>query len=428
MINFDFVENQEHPLEDEILKYSREIFAIGKTIKKELGLRVNPFSITEESFRIDSIAGSISFENIHINIWPKNFGVNGVDRKNNSDLKRLYRRVLETSERNRNKTLYISKYKSSNDMDSEFIHAIAEQYIEELNKALKHVKITTYETVVEKRRNIRGQILVQKELQNPILEPNIWCKYKKLKEDNDSNRLLLWGCNYLLTHVNDGKIKSDLRKLMQQFHDVNVDLLDANFVQRLTVPRQFRVYTNCLKIARRLFLNNYNRSEIHSNGGKILGFIINMEKAFENIVCYYVEAAARSLGIHHRAQSEHQLATSSTGGSYFVRPDDFVSTDKGTVIIDAKYKLQLESNYFKSKPTREDFYQVLATCIAYKTHEAILIYPEIVQANRSEHSWQVENPINGVKVKISSRQIDILARKEILEKRLIEILQETSCV
>lgn len=429
MINFDFVENFDHPLEDEIIKYSREIFEIGKKIKKELGLRKNPFTISDESFRVESIAGSISFRDMHINIWPKNLGINGVDKRNSEMLKKLYRRVFETCGKSINKTIYLSKYQSTNELDCDFLHAISEQFAEELENAMKHMKITSYETKIEKRQSIRGKILVQKELKNPIVEPKTWCKYKKLSEDNNSNRLLLWCCKHLMILVSDFKIRNRLERLVQQFSNVNLTSLDLNFVHRLIVPRQYQLYSKCLHIARNLFLNNYNRKEINSQDGKTFGYIINMEKAFENIVGVYVESAARKLGLEYRGQYEKQLADSSTGGKYLVRPDDVVISSKGAVIIDAKYKLQVASQDInKPKPTREDFYQMIATCIAYNTYNAILVYPEILNASKCEHSWEVDNSINGKKIKITSRQIDIIAHTDILESRLVEILCESKCV
>lgn len=429
MISFDFVENLEYPLEDEIIKYSREIFDIGKKIKKKLGLRKNPFSISDETFRADSIAGSITFGDIHIKIWPKNFGIDGVKKRNSEVLKKLYRRVFETSGKNLNKTIYLSKYISINKMDCDFIHAISEQFIEELENAIKHMKITSYESKIEKRQSIRGKILVQRELKNPIIEPKTWCKYKKLSEDNNSNRLLLWCCKFLMTLVSDFRIRNRLGRLIQQFSNVNVKELEVNFVHRLIVSRQYQLYYNCLHIARNLFLNNYNRKEVNNKNGKIFGYAINMEKAFENIVGVYVESAARKLGLEYRGQYQKQLADSNTGGKYFVRPDDIVISSKGTLIIDAKYKLQMLSKKVnKQKPIREDFYQMIATCIAYDTYESILIYPQIYNSSKCEHCWEIDNSITDRKIKITSRQIDIIARKDILERRLVKIICESKCI
>lgn len=429
MINFDFVENCDHPFDDEISKYNRQIFDIGRKIKKELGLRKNPFTITDETFRVDSIAGSISLGNIHINIWPKIFRVNGIEERNNEVLKKLYRRVFETCGKSLNKTIYISKYKSINELDCDFIHAISEEFAEELENAIKHIKITSYKTKIEKKQSIRGKILVQKELKNPILEPKTWCRYKELSEDNNSNRLLLWCCKYLMVIVSDFKLRNRLSRLIQQFSNVNVKSLDLNFVNRLIVPRQYNIYSKCLHIARNLFLNNYNHKEVNSQEGNMFGYIINMEKAFENIVGFYVESGARKLGLEYRGQYEKQLADSSTGGKYSVRPDDVVISSKGTLIIDAKYKLQIISeNINKPKPSREDFYQMIATCIAYNTYNAILIYPEIPNSSGCEHSWEVENSTNDKKITIMSRQIDIISQKDTLESRLVEILFESKCI
>lgn len=427
MININLFENSEYPLDENLTKHKEEILYIGAIIKKKLGLRKNPFTISDDSLRVGFISGSVLLNNVHINIWPKIY----LDKSSidNNDLKKIYYRVFETCGKNFNKTIYLSKYKSVNELDRSFIDAIAEQFVVELENATKRIKITNYETKIEQRSSIRGRVLIQKELRDPIIRPKTWCKYKELVEDNDSNRLLLWCCRFLIDLISESKLKQRLNKLILQFSGVNETKLSVNNVRNLKVARQYQIYNRCIQIAKDLFFNNYNTQILNPHEGRVSGYVINMEKAFENIVSVYADLAAKKLGVMYKPQSEKRLANSSTGGEYFVRPDGIVTSQQSTTIIDAKYKLQtVEGAINKSKPIREDFYQMIATCIAYNTNEAILIYPEIYGSNKCEHCWELDNTINGDKLNIISKQIDMIAPKNLLENKILDILSESNCI
>ena len=76
-----------------------------------------------------------------------------------------------------------------------------------------------------------------------------------------------------------------------------------------------------------------------------------MERSFENIVGVYSKKAADACGFRHKVQATRQLATSikGEGYGYDVRPDDLISKENNTLILDAKYKTISDQSKSKKK-------------------------------------------------------------------------------
>ena len=157
----------------------------------------------------------------------------------------------------------------------------------------------------------------------------------------------------------------------------------------------------------------------------ICGYAINMERSFENMVCFYSRLASNACGFKHKAQAIKQLATVNTSEdlNYNVRPDDLISDGDSFLVIDAKYKVISSNDKYKKKPTREDFYQMISTCIAYDCREAILIYP--LSHNFSNLSWKTDNSVNGEKITIRAVGIDIFCSEDDLIIQLTNIIRST---
>lgn len=419
-VKLNFIENNKYVISNEISNYKEDIIYLGKHIKKNLGLRKNPFTFKNKYLKVNGIAGTLLFKDIKINILPKNFNIKGNLKCEEYMLKKLYFNIVETNKNSLDKIIYISKYNTQDLSEYNFLEFLAEQFIKDLNYSIRKGILSINENIIEKRSFIRGKILIQKQLQNNIMDPKIWCKYSGKSKKNDINNLLIWTCKYFLKVVKKVQIKKQLLKFINEFNDVKFDKLNLIKVKKIKCPIKYRNYYNCIEIAKSLYINNYNEIKFFHHE-KIGGYAINMEKAFENILEYYLKIASRKLNLYHESQSKMNLAKCDNVVEYFVKPDNIVKLDESVLIIDAKYKIQNKEN---RKPKREDFYQMIATCIAYNTYKAILIYPQIIGETKYENSWKLNNVINNNYIEISSRQLDILANSETIENSLIEILNE----
>jgi 5-methylcytosine-specific restriction endonuclease McrBC regulatory subunit McrC len=160
-------------------------------------------------------------------------------------------------------------------------------------------------------------------------------------------------------------------------------------------------------------------------GNQICGYVINMERAFENIVCYYTNAVALKLGLSHKDQASIRFATANGNYDYDydIRPDDLVSGDGKYLVMDAKYKVLSVDNRYKRKPSRDDFYQMVSSCIAYKSPEAILVYP--LTAKFPNQTWSTIQTVNGEKINIKSIGIDILGSNDDISNTIKAALQDS---
>ena len=203
------------------------------------------------------------------------------------------------------------------------------------------------------------------------------------------------------------------------------DLLTTYAVKGMRLSRQFAEYIDALAIARNLYLESGGQKESGKAGNQICGYVINMERAFENIVCYYTNAVALKLGLSHKDQASIRFATANGNYDYDydIRPDDLVSGDGKYLVMDAKYKVLSADNRYKRKPSRDDFYQMVSSCIAYKSPEAILVYP--LTAKFPNQTWSTIQTVNGEKISIKSIGIDILGSNDDISNTIKAALQDS---
>lgn len=402
------IENMDYVLDIEDIDYISTLVDMSEQIKSALGLRTQPLQLLGDNrIKATSIIGNISLNNINLIILPKfNTNINDDPLLIKSWIHRLYYRVLKCSQDNLESTIYFSKNQVIDD-DLVFTDVIAEYYIKILSDALKKSHIITYEEHIDKLNFIRGKILVQKQLSQPIKDSKTWCKYKKISRNNIFNQLLGWACHYLYNSTSNVYTRKKLFNLIKEF-PTSFDMLSKQLVKNMKLPRNFNAYGDCIQLARNLYLANSGVKEKPlAKGNRISGYVINMEKAFENIVSHFSKIASIDLGLIHKKQQPELLAINQGNPklNYNVRPDDIIVYNNDKLIFDAKYKIISDELENKNKPNRDDVYQMISSCIAYNSWEAILIYPKYDQAFTEE--WEVAQNINGKSIIFRACTIDI---------------------
>ena len=192
----------------------------------------------------------------------------------------------------------------------------------------------------------------------------------------------------------------------------------------LRLPRQYSIYQDCFIIAKNLFLRHSGKKEKIS-GNRLCGYVVSTERAFECIVESYCRSAAISLGYAHRAQATTPLARAASGSEldYSIIPDDLVFTKDKKLIVDAKYKL-LKNDGRLNKPSRDDFYQMISSCIAQNAYEAVLVYP-FSEGSRS-NTWRIIEKVNGHNYIIRSAFVDVFGAEKALEDDMKKLILKTS--
>ena len=381
-----------------------DLLEIGTQVKEKLGLMASPIQcVSGDRVYIGSIIGNLSLNNTRLIISPK---VPNDANDPISVVKALYERTLKCSMGNLSSTIYFAK-NSIVTSDELFIDVLASLFISSLNSALRGSKIMQYEEKTAKCSVIKGRVLMGKQLSAPVIDEKTWCKYNYMSDNNLYNQLLYWACKYLSASVHNFGLKRKLLMLSKEFTNQS-DLLSVHAVKSMRLSRQFAEYIDALLIAQNLYLEAGGKKESGKAGQQICGYVINMERAFENIVCYYANTVALKLGLGHKGQASIKFARANGKDDidYDIRPDDLVYYNGRYLIMDAKYKVLSSENHRKRKPSRDDFYQMVCSCIAYNSPEAILVYP--LTEKFPNQTWDTVQAVNGQQISVKSVGIDIL--------------------
>lgn len=400
-----------------------DLIEIGFQIKNELGLMYSPIqSISTKRVYIGNIVGNISLNMTNLVIYPK-YLENGSKTPADTDMKKLFSRTLKCAGDNLKSTIFFYKNNIINEQN-DFFDVLAKYYVEATQQAIKKSKICLYEEKIEKVTTVKGRILVQKQLSRPMVDEKTWCRFKTLSDNNIYNQLLGWCCRYLSGLTSNFDFKRKLLMLSREFPQ-NVELLNVYDVKKIKGLRQFAEYDESLLLARNLYLDYCSKKEKLEKGNRICGYAINMERSFENIICHYARLAAHTCGYKHKSQATMQLAKSQMGDdySYDVRPDDLISKGNRNLILDAKYKAISTKSKDKKKPSRDDFYQMISSCIAYDCHEAVLIYPKT--ADFPYLTWTTDRKVNNFNILVRAETIDLGLDDDKLVEQLVNIVKQT---
>lgn len=420
-MRFEFVENQNYVIDNEQLNEIKDILYISDEIKRGLGMRFSPIEVSGTTIRCNGIAANIRYGDTELIVKPK--VQNQVEESSNNNMKSLYLRVLKTCKSNLNSVVYFTSMTTENKDDNSFIDCIAQYYFEKLTVAVKKLPIIIYYEKEEKRSSIKGKVLIQKELKTPIRDGKIWCKYISMTTDNNYNALLKWCCIFLSQSIQSKSLKRKYEMLISELGG-DWNELNSSLVKQMRLPRNFDAYKESFSIAKDIYLYNQQKLKLRTDRKHICGYVINMEKAFENIVSYYVDKISVKKQVLHLAQADTRFAiidNEHENLEFHVRPDDLLIRGKEKLVIDAKYK----NIDYEGKPLREDFYQMISSCIAYQTYEAMLIYPTTDGMKDYDKKWKVLQKVNGNELKVSANKINIMSSDNEIINQLTAFIDKT---
>lgn len=405
----------------------KDFVDIGAQIKNELGLASSPIEfVSSNCVYIGNIVGNVALNDTVLHIFPKFTSYPLETVASTEELsRRLFMKTIKCAIGSLNSTVYFIR-NATIDNQSLFFDVLANYYLDSIIKALKKSKIYLYEDVVEKSSTIKGRILVQKQLSQPVSDEKTWCKFKRMTNNNVYNQLLFWGCKYLCELTGNLNLKRKLLNISREFPQ-SINMLSTAVVERIRVPRQFSEFAESIDLAKNMYLKDSGKKEKLGEGKRISGYVINMERSFENIVCYYSRIAASALGYAHKSQAIMHFATSSYANDfdYYVKPDGLISKKQRHLVIDAKYKvITMRQGSKKKKPSRDDFYQMVSSCVAYNCPEAVLIYP--ATAAFPDMSWNTINSINGTKITVRATSVDLMLNEDAMVNVFTDIIRNTN--
>jgi 5-methylcytosine-specific restriction enzyme subunit McrC len=272
-----------------------------------------------------------------------------------------------------------------------FVDHLAHAYALELARGLRSGPLFAYETRDEAVAELRGQFLVESQVSHLLAPPGrIDCRFTHLQGDNIYSRVMAWAAVRLAASARIASTRGRLMGMVAQLGALPVAPLPSE-VARVELMPQHLAYREAFELARWLLAGG----SVSFAGGSRAGtsVVVNMERLFERFVnglMREVVQNARRQGNdwHSSPQQASLLATEiPEGRSVWTIPDDrLIAGGSSQAVIDAKYKLTLETTPRRTSDFADDFYQVVAAAKAAKCDRAMLVYPRLeLGESQGEH-------------------------------------------
>jgi 5-methylcytosine-specific restriction enzyme subunit McrC len=215
-------------------------------------------------------------------------------------------------------------------------------------------------------RYVRGRIDFTQDLRRNLLSRHrTHCTYTDFTWDIEENQILRQVAHLLSGWGFDPALRLRLSRLDNALAEVSPATLPASAVSRFRYDRFNDGYRHPHQLCR-LFLEGASLSE-KLGVWDSRTFLVDMNKLFELFVTENLTMRAAN-GTTVSAQVELRLAE---GNRIPIRPDIMIEKRGQTlVVVDCKYK-RLTSEALN----HDDYYQVLAYCIATRSPNGLIVYP-----------------------------------------------------
>jgi 5-methylcytosine-specific restriction endonuclease McrBC regulatory subunit McrC len=234
---------------------------------------------------------------------------------------------------------------------------------------------------------VRGRLLYgPAEVVTALRNPGVMTySVDELSGDNAANALLVRAGNELAAASQDAVVRIAVREAIAPVEALLERGRHTAFTGRL--PAQYDAYRVPLEIAAMLQRRNVARPGDAPALGH--GLVLDTHRIFEAFVERSVEIAVEPLGLTARHQVDVVYGQARDGGAPLrTRPDVLVFDAAGDVllVVDAKYKVPPREDRLRG--TASDNYQLLASMLAHKATNGVLLYPS--RNPPQVHRWTVD--------------------------------------
>ena len=264
------------------------------------------------------------------------------------------------------------------------VPALAHAVERQIDEALRQGVLHGYRETEESALVVRGRLREAEQIRRHFgRTPPVEIAYDAYTADTDENRVLRAAVERLLRLPGvPGPVRRRLARHRVRLADA-LPLVPGQRVPRRQVSRLNSRYQPALRLAEAVLRGT---SPEHRPAGSspltIDGFLLDMDKLFEDFVTVALREALREHGLTARLQDPHHL---DTAGLVRIRPDLVVRGGDGRTplaVVDAKYKVDKADGLLNA-----DLYQALAYATVLGLSAAHLVYaagrrPELVHEVR----------------------------------------------
>ncbi|MET9131435.1 McrC family protein [Streptomyces antibioticus] len=251
------------------------------------------------------------------------------------------------------------------------VPALAHAVERQIDGALRQGVLQGYREVEESASVVRGRLREAEQLRRHFgRTPPVEIAYDAYTADTAENRILRAAAERLLRLPD---VPGPVRRRLAHQRARLADALPLIRGQELPVWRPSRLnsrYRPALRLAEAVLRGT--SPEHRPAGAEPLamdGFLLDMNKLFEDFVTVALREALTEHGLTARLQDPHHLDVAGLVG---IRPDLVVRTGDGRIplaVVDAKYKIEKTDGLLNA-----DLYQALAYATVFGLREAHLVY------------------------------------------------------
>ncbi|MET9145245.1 restriction endonuclease [Streptomyces sp. NPDC004042] len=269
------------------------------------------------------------------------------------------------------------------------VPALAHAVERQIDGALRQGVLQGYREVDETALVVRGRLREAEQIRRHFgRTPPVEITYDAYTADTAENRILRAATERLLRLPGvPGTVRRRLAHQRVRLADAQ-PLIRGQELPRWQPSRLNSRYQPALRLAEAVLRGT---SPEHRPTGPdpltVDGFLLDMNKLFEDFVTVALREAVRERGLTARLQDPHHL---DIAGLARIRPDLVVRTGDGRTplaVVDAKYKVEKADGLHNA-----DLYQALAYATVLGLREAHLVY---AAGRRSEHFHEVRGTAAG---------------------------------
>ena len=291
------------------------------------------------------------------------------------------------------------------------VEAVARVLLHHTDRLVRRVLLQGYRSTDDTLPVLRGRLREADQLRRrPGLPFPLEVRYDEWTVDIAENRVLKAAADLLLRlPLRDPRLRSRLHGLVRgvlvDVADVPAPLLQGSWrASRLNARYRPALDVAELVLAGRSF-------EQPAGGVAALGFLLDLPKVFEDLVCGRLGAALRT---HGGAVSEQHRCYLDLDRSVELKPDlVWLRGGRPVAVIDAKYKAEKPSGH-----PNADLYQLLAYCLTLGLREGHLVY---ARGNEEPAVYRVAGAdvvVRAHALNLDQELPDVLAQLDALAHRL----------
>ncbi|MFZ3493975.1 McrC family protein [Streptomyces sp. 5.8] len=291
------------------------------------------------------------------------------------------------------------------------VPALAHAVERQIDSALRQGILQGYREVEETASIVRGRLREAEQVRRHFgRTPPVEIRYDAYTTDTDENRILRAAVEQLLRLPGvPGQVRRRLAHHRVRLADA-LPLIRGQELPRWHPSRLNSRYQPALRLAEAVLRGA--SPEHRPSGTEALavdGFLIDMNKLFEDFVTVALREALREHGLTAKLQDTHHL---DAAGLVRMRPDLVVRTGDGrtpVAVVDAKYKVEKADGLLN-----DDLYQALAYATVLGLPEAHLVYAAGRQPTRFHEVRGTTAGPEGRAVRLYQHTLDLSREPEVL--------------